>query len=95
MYLCHETARCLHYGQQSQEKALHRRDQHQKNRVWEHWDKLVEGFTKRYAVYLLVYYELRDEVTETAAREKCLKKAKPGMENPVDSGKNPQVGWSI
>ena len=31
-------------------------------RVWEHKTDLIEGFTKRYGVHLLVYYELRGDM---------------------------------
>ena len=42
-------------------------------RVWQHKQGLVEGFTKRYRVHTLVWYEPH-ETTETAiAREKALK----------------------
>jgi len=31
-------------------------------RVWEHKTDLIEGFTKRYGVHLLVYYELHGDM---------------------------------
>ena len=43
-------------------------------RVWEHKQDLVEGFTKRYGVHDLVYYEMRAEMTEAIRREKQIKK---------------------
>jgi putative endonuclease len=43
-------------------------------RVYEHKNKLVEGFTKRYDVHLLVYYEETSNVESAIAREKQLKK---------------------
>ena len=42
-------------------------------RTWEHKNDLVEGFTEKYAVHELVYYELRPDLTEAIAREKQLK----------------------
>ncbi len=42
-------------------------------RVYEHREKLVEGFTKRYDVWKLVYYEEGDDVTAAIEREKQLK----------------------
>ncbi len=42
-------------------------------RVWEHKNDLVEGFTKRYQVHLLVYYELLDTMADAIAREKQIK----------------------
>jgi putative endonuclease len=31
-------------------------------RVWEHKNDLVEGFTKRYGVHRLIYYELYEDM---------------------------------
>ena len=43
-------------------------------RVWEHKNKFVEGFTKRYNIDRLVYYELTDSVEIALNREKQLKR---------------------
>lgn len=43
-------------------------------RVYEHKHDLVEGFTKRYQVHALVYFEQADDVYAALAREKKLKK---------------------
>ena len=42
-------------------------------RVWEHKNKLVEGFTKKYGVDKLVYYEQFQDVESAIKREKRLK----------------------
>lgn len=42
-------------------------------RVWEHKNKVVEGFTKKYNVDKLVYYELTDSIESAINREKQLK----------------------
>jgi putative endonuclease len=44
-----------------------------KKRVWQHKDKLVEGFTKRYHVTKLVYYEVFDDILSAITREKQIK----------------------
>jgi putative endonuclease len=44
-----------------------------KRRVYEHKERLIEGFTKRYNVAKLVYYEVCDEVHSAIAREKQIK----------------------
>lgn len=42
-------------------------------RMAEHTQGLIEGFTKRYAVKSLVYYEMHDDMLTAIAREKQLK----------------------
>ena len=42
-------------------------------RVWEHKNDLVEGFTRRYQVHMLVYYELHETMESAIGREKQLK----------------------
>ena len=42
-------------------------------RVWEHNNNLVEGFTKRYSVHRLVWYELHESIESAIKREKQLK----------------------
>ena len=42
-------------------------------RVWEHKNDWVEGFTKRYGVHLLVWYELHEGMESAIVREKQLK----------------------
>ncbi|TKF90727.1 GIY-YIG nuclease family protein [Vibrio breoganii] len=42
-------------------------------RVWQHKSKVVEGFTYKYNVSKLVYYEAHDSMESAIAREKQLK----------------------
>jgi len=42
-------------------------------RVWAHKSNLVPGFTSKYNVHRLVYYEIHDLYVEAARREKRLK----------------------
>ena len=42
-------------------------------RLYEHKQELVDGFTKRYHVHKLVYYEQTTDVRSAIAREKQLK----------------------
>jgi len=42
-------------------------------RVYEHREGLIEGFTKRYEVKLLVYFEIHDSVEAAIHREKRMK----------------------
>jgi putative endonuclease len=43
-------------------------------RVWEHKNDSIDGFTKKYGVHRLVYYELHDDILSAITREKQLKK---------------------
>ena len=43
-------------------------------RAWEHKNDVVEGFTKRYSVHRLVYYELHADMGSAIRREKHMKK---------------------
>jgi len=43
-------------------------------RVWEHKNHLAEGFTRKYGVDRLVYYETHETAESAIAREKKLKK---------------------
>jgi putative endonuclease len=45
-------------------------------RVWEHNNNVVEGFTKRYGVHQLVWYELHENMGTAINREKQLKEWK-------------------
>ena len=42
-------------------------------RVYEHQGKIVEGFTKKYNVTKLVYYEVADSIEAAIEREKQVK----------------------
>jgi len=43
-------------------------------RVWEHKEAVIEGFTKKYDVKSLVYYEIFSDAENAIHREKRLKK---------------------
>jgi putative endonuclease len=67
-------------------------------RVSEHKLKLIEGFTKRYNITRLVYYEQTADVTATIAREKQIKgwlrKKKIALIESLNPGwKDLRTGW--
>lgn len=43
-------------------------------RIWEHKNDVVEGFTRRYGVHLLVYFEQHVTMDAAITRERQLKK---------------------
>ena len=42
-------------------------------RTWEHKNDLIEGFTKKYSVHILVWYEVQEDINVAIAREKQIK----------------------
>jgi putative endonuclease len=58
-------------------------------RVWEHREGVVEGFTTRYAVKNLVWYELHDNAESAITREKQLKKWNRAWKLSLIEGCNP------
>jgi putative endonuclease len=42
-------------------------------RAWEHKEQVVEGFTKKYGVHILVWYEMHEDINVAIAREKQIK----------------------
>ncbi|HEX9917206.1 MAG TPA: GIY-YIG nuclease family protein [candidate division Zixibacteria bacterium] len=44
-----------------------------KKRIYEHKKKLIEGFTKKYNITKLVYYEVSNDIKYAITREKQIK----------------------
>lgn len=42
-------------------------------RIWEHKNKLIDGFTKRYKLHKLVYHDTTENTKSAILREKQLK----------------------
>lgn len=59
-------------------------------RVWEHKNKLIEGFTKKYNVNNLVYFEQTENAQSAFLREKQLKKWKREWKIELIEKDNPQ-----
>lgn len=60
-----------------------------KRRLYEHKNELVEGFTKKYKVHKLVYFEEYSDIDNAIAREKQLKKWKRDKKNALVETQNP------
>ena len=59
-------------------------------RVFEHKSELIEGFTKKYHLHNLVYYEVYEDVRSAITREKQLKKWKRDWKIKLIEKVNPQ-----
>ena len=59
-------------------------------RVCEHKNDLIEGFTKKYQIHQLVYYEQTNDVREAITREKQMKKWKRSWKIELIEEHNPE-----
>ena len=59
-------------------------------RLYEHRNGLVDGFSKKYNVHKLVYYEHTGDVYSAISREKQLKKWRREKKNQLIETMNPQ-----
>jgi putative endonuclease len=59
-------------------------------RIWEHRENMVEGFTKRYNVHILVWYELHESMESAITREKRLKNWKRNWKLELIENSNPK-----
>jgi putative endonuclease len=60
------------------------------HRIAIHKQDLVDGFTKRYGVHRLVYYEILETMTQAIQREKRLKKWKRAWKLRLIEQMNPE-----
>jgi putative endonuclease len=58
-------------------------------RVWQHKNRMVGGFTKKYHVMLLVYFEVHRHAEEALKREKQIKKWKRTWKLKLIEERNP------
>ena len=59
-------------------------------RIYEHKQKQIEGFTKKYKINKLIYFEEYNSPEEAIAREKRLKKWNRSWKLKLIEEKNPQ-----
>lgn len=67
-------------------------------RIWQHKENQVEGFTSKYNVHKLVYYEQHASMNAAILREKQLKKWKRSWKNRIIEEINPKwndLYWQI
>ncbi|MEX1094678.1 MAG: GIY-YIG nuclease family protein [Planctomycetales bacterium] len=58
-------------------------------RIWQHKNDVAEGFTKKYGVHSLVYFELHGDMEAAIVREKRLKKWNRAWKLRLIEEKNP------
>ncbi|MBI3307329.1 MAG: GIY-YIG nuclease family protein [Candidatus Omnitrophica bacterium] len=59
-------------------------------RIWEHRNKIIKGFTEKYALNQLVYYEITNDVNSAILREKRIKKWNRAWKIRLIESKNPE-----
>lgn len=59
-------------------------------RVYQHKHELTEGFTKKYKIKSLVYYEVFEDVEQAILREKRLKRWRRAWKDELIQKENPQ-----
>ena len=61
-----------------------------KTRIYEHKQCLVPGFTRKYNVYKLVYFEQHSDVVSAESREKQIKGKTRAKKNKMVESMNPE-----
>ncbi len=67
-------------------------------RVYEHKNKLIDGFTKKYNVFKLVYFEAVKDVMSAITREKEIKGWRRNKKNQLVNKMNPEwhdLSWQL
>lgn len=59
-------------------------------RIYEHKEKIIAGFTKKYNVNKLVYYEIFTDINSAIAREKQIKAGSRQKKIDLVNSMNPQ-----
>ncbi len=61
-------------------------------RIYEHRNKIIEGFTAKYGIKSLVYFEIHENMEAAITREKTIKKWKRAWKYDLIEKENP--GWN-
>ena len=64
-------------------------------RIWEHKNNVVEGFTKRYGVHNMVWYEVHETMESAIHREKLLKEWKRAWKLELIERNNPRLAGFV
>ena len=59
-------------------------------RIWQHKNKFIPGFTEKYKVTNLVYYEIHEDPVEAITREKQIKKWNRAWKMKLIETENPE-----
>ena len=59
-------------------------------RIWQHKNNFAEGFTKKYCIHLLVWFESHESIESAIGREKAIKEWRRAWKIKLIEEKNPQ-----
>ncbi len=59
-------------------------------RIWEHKNNLAEGFTRKYHIHRLVWYEIHQDMMAAITRERQLKKWRRAWKITLIEKNNPE-----
>lgn len=59
-------------------------------RIYEHKENIIKGFTSKYNIKMLVYYEVHEEIERAILREKKLKRWPRRIKDELIGENNPQ-----
>ncbi|MEN0105228.1 MAG: GIY-YIG nuclease family protein [Pseudomonas sp.] len=59
-------------------------------RIWQHRNDSAPGFTRRYGIHTLVYYEVHEDMPSAITREKQLKKWRREWKLKLIEARNPR-----
>ncbi len=59
-------------------------------RIWQHKKDVVEGFTKKYGVHTLVWFEPHETMDSAIGREKAIKESQRAWKLKLIESTNPQ-----
>jgi putative endonuclease len=80
----------IHRDESAPYRSLYRSSGDLKRRIHQHREKLLPGFTHRYNVSKLVYYECTEDASAAIAREKQIKAGSRRKKIELVSGFNPE-----
>lgn len=58
-------------------------------RIYQHRNEMIDGFSKKYGAKMLVYYEVYDNIADAILREKQIKKWNRAWKIRIIEGMNP------
>lgn len=61
-----------------------------KGRIWQHKEGVFDGFSQKYGLKILIWYEVHDDINEAIRREKQIKKWERKWKLRIIEAMNPQ-----